>query len=72
MDIYTVIVRLAVELLAVENGILNALVSLPTNATGPLDPNATLTGSGLQFVEDIAVAATRAGDMLSDVFRVLF
>ena len=72
MDIYTAIFRLIAESLAIQNGILNHLVSLPSNVTGPLDPNITLTSSGLQFVRDIAVAATRAGDMLCDVFQVLF
>ena len=72
MDIYTAIVRLITESLAVQNGILNHLVSLPVNATEPLDPNITLTGSGLQFLEDIAVAATRAGDILCDMFQALF
>ena len=72
MDIYTAVVRLIAGSLAVQDGILNYLVSLPVNATGPLDPNITLSGSGLQFVEDIAVAATRSGDILCDMFQALF
>jgi hypothetical protein len=72
MDIYTAITRIIVESLAVANGTLSTLVSLPANASGPLDSNITLTGPGAQFVGDIAVTAIRAGNILCDMFEALF
>jgi hypothetical protein len=48
------------------------LVNLPANVSGPLDPNATLTDPGTQFVEQIAAAATKASDILCDMFGALF
>lgn len=72
MDIYTVTVRLIVECLAVAQDTLGNLVYMPENATGPLDSGITLTGSGLRFVEQIAGAATGAGNILCDMFEALF
>jgi hypothetical protein len=72
MDIYTAITRIIVESLAVASGTLSTLVTLPANATGPLDSNITLTDPGAQFVKDIAVAAIRAGNILCDMFEALF
>jgi len=72
MDIYTAIVRITVESLAVANGMLDSLVNLPANASGPLDPNITMTDSGLQFVESVAGAAVGAGNILCDMFQTLF
>ena len=72
MDIYTAIARITVESLAVANGMLSSLVNMPANTTGPLDPNITLTNSGLQLVERVAGAATGAANILCDMFGALF
>lgn len=72
MDIYTAIVRIVVELLTVSNGILSHMVNLPANASGPLDPDITLTDSGVQLVQNLAITATRASDILCDMFEALF
>jgi hypothetical protein len=72
MDIYTVFVRLVAESLALTNGTLANLVNMPENATGPLDPNITLTTSGLQFVQQVAGAAIGVGNTLCDMFEALF
>jgi hypothetical protein len=72
MDVYTAIARIIAESLAVGNGILSHLINMPANASGPLDPNITLTGSGLEFISDIAVAATKASSIMSTTFAALF
>ena len=72
MDIYTAIVRIIVELLAVANGMLSSVVHMPANASGPLDPNITMTSSGLHLVESIAGTAVGAGNILCDMFGALF
>jgi hypothetical protein len=72
MDIYTAIARLFAESLAIGNGILAHLVSVPVNASGPLDPNITLTTSGADLVSDLWAAATMATSILSSMFGSLF
>lgn len=72
MDIYTAMARLLAESLAMGNGILAYLVSVPQNATGPLDPNITLTASGASLVGDLWAAATTATSILSSMFGSLF
>jgi hypothetical protein len=72
MDIYTVTVRLIAESLTVINGTLSHLVNMPANASGPLDPNITMTDSGLLFVQRIAGAAVGAANILCDMFEALF
>ncbi len=72
MDIYTAIARLFAESLTIGNGILGHLVSLPVNATGPLDPNITLTSSGADLVSDLWAASTMATSILSSMLGSLF
>ena len=72
LDIYTAIVRIMVESLAVANGMLGSMVNMPANTAGPLDANITMTSSGLQFVESIAGTAVGAGKILCDMFGALF
>lgn len=72
MDIYAAMARLIAESLAIGNGILAYLVSIPENATGPLDPNITLTASGAGLAGDLWAAATAATSILSSVFGSLF
>jgi hypothetical protein len=72
MDIYTVVVRVIAESLAVANETLNNLVDMPANASGPLDPSITMTDSGLQFIGSVAGAAVGAGQILCDMFQALF
>ena len=72
MDIYTAMARLLAESLAIGNGILAYLVIVPLNATGPLDPNITLTASGASLVGDLWAAATTATSILSSMFGSLF
>jgi hypothetical protein len=72
LDIYDALARIMVESLAVANGGLSHLVNLPANASGPLDPSITLTGSGGQLVQDIAAAVIGAGNILCDMMGALF
>jgi hypothetical protein len=72
MDIYTAMARLFAESLAIGNGLLAYLVSVPVNATGPLDPNITLTASGAGLVSDLWAAATAATSILNSMFGSLF
>jgi len=72
MDIYTVIVRLLAESMAVANGTLANLVNMPANATGALDPAITTTTSGTVFVQQIAGAAIGAANILCDMLEALF
>ena len=72
MDIYTAMTNIVVEVLAVSRGLLSHLVTLPANTSGPLDPNATLTGAGSSLVQDIATAALNTANILCDTFEALF
>lgn len=72
MDIYEVLTRLMVEVLAVSHGLLSHLVILPANCTGPLDPNATLTDAGTSLTWDMTAAALNAANILCDTFESLF
>lgn len=72
MDIYTAITRVVVEVLAVSSGTLSHLVTIPPNASGPLDPNITLTSPGVDLVGHLAAMAIKASDIACDTFAALF
>lgn len=72
MDITELMVRILVEAVTIGNGVLSAWVELPANATGPLDPNATLTASGSDLVGYIASALVRASDIMCVAVDTLF
>ncbi len=72
MDIYTATTRIVAEVLALSHGLLNHLVTLPSNASGPLDPDVTLTTGGSQLVQHVAEAAVNTANILCDMFEALF
>lgn len=72
MDIYDLFVNIMAQVLALTNGTLIHWVNVPANATGPLDPNITLTTAGSGLVESIAKLAVSLGDFLSTVVQTLF
>jgi hypothetical protein len=72
MDIYTATTRIVAEVLALSHGLLGYLVNLPSNASGPLDPNATLTAGGSHLVQHMAAAGVNAANILCDMFEALF
>ena len=72
MTIYDAIVRMMAEALALSNAVLAHWVSMPANATGPLDPNITLTETGTDLVQYLQSAAVQAGDIVCVVVNSLF
>ena len=72
MTIYDAIVRMMAEGLALGNAVLAHWVSMPANATGPLDPNITLTETGTDLVQYLQSAAVQAGNIACVVVSSLF
>jgi len=72
MDIYTLLTYILGKLLALTNSTLGEWVNVPANATGPLDPNTTLTTGGTDLVGYIATLATEAVNILCTIVRTLF
>jgi len=72
MDIYDLLINILAEVLALTNGTLSNWVNVPANATGPLDPNITLTTCGTDLVEYIGTLAIEATNFLSTVAMTLF
>lgn len=72
MNIYDAIIRMMAEALGLSNAVLAHWVSIPANATGPLDPNISLTGTGTDLVQYLQSSAVHAGDILCVVVNSLF
>ena len=72
MAIYDAIFNIAAASLTLSNGLLAQWVSIPANASGPLDPNITMTAPGAELVRHVAAAAVNASNILCNVFEVLF
>ena len=72
MSVTDTLVRILAEALVIGNGILDAWVDLPANAAGPLDPSATVSGSGNDLVGYLASSAVIASGMVCTVMNVLF
>ena len=61
--------NIVAEILALTSATLGNWVNVPANATGPLDPNVTLTTAGTELVEYIATIASKAMDMICAIFQ---
>jgi hypothetical protein len=72
MYIYDLLINIMAQVLALTNGTLGNWVNVASNATGPLDPNITLTTCGTDVVESIAKLAVSLGDILSTIVQSLF
>lgn len=72
MIIYDLLINILAQVLALTNGTLGNWVNVSANATGPLDPNITLTTAGSGLVESIAKLAVSLGDILSTIVQTLF
>jgi hypothetical protein len=72
MYIYDLLINILAQILALTNGTLGNWVNMPANATGPLDPNITLTTCGADLVENIAKLAVSLGDILSTIVHTMF
>ncbi len=72
MTIYDATIRIMAETLALGNAVLSRWVSMPANASGPLDPNITLTQPGTDLVNYVASSAIHWGKILSVILEALF
>lgn len=72
MTIYDAVVRMLAETLALGNAVLSHWVSMPANASGPLDPNITLTQTGTDLVDYMASSAIHWGHILCVILDALF
>ena len=72
MAIYDAILRIVTEALALSNAVLAHWVSMPANATGPLDPNVTLTSTGTDLVKYLQSSVVRTSDIVCVVLDALF
>ena len=71
MSIYDAIIRIMAEALALSNAVLAHWVNIPTNATGPLDPDITLSASGTDLVQYLASSAVHTSDIVCVVVGTL-
>ena len=72
MSIYDTIVHMMAEALALSNAVLARWVSMPANATGPLDPNITLTATGTDLVQYLQSSVVHTSDIVCVVLDALF
>jgi hypothetical protein len=72
VTIYDAIVRIMAEALALSNAVLAQWVTIPANATGPLDPNITLTQTGTDLVKYLVSSATHSSDIMCVILDALF
>jgi hypothetical protein len=72
MDVYTALTWMLAELLAVSHGLLSQFVTLPSNASGPLDPNAWVTAGGAELAQYLAGAGVNTAEIVCDFFEALF
>ena len=71
MEIGGLIRTVIAQFLTLAEGILENWVNVTANASGPLDPNITLTSSGNALAESIATVAVRAADIMYTIFEAL-
>jgi len=64
MSFPSLLIAFLADFLASTDAFLSGFVSMPINATGPLDPNITLTDSGVEWVHELArIAITWSGTL---------
>ena len=72
MSIYEAVVRIIAEALALSNAVFDRWIQMPANASGPLDPNITLTDTGTNLVQYLASSAAQTCDMVCVIVDALF
>jgi len=72
VTIYDAIISIMAEALALSNAVLAHWVSMPANATGPLDPNVTLTQTGTDLVGYMVSSAVHSSDIMCVILDALF
>jgi hypothetical protein len=72
MNIYDLFINIMAQVLALANGTLGEWVNVPSNATGPLDANITLTVCGTDLVGNIATFAIEFANLVVTIFGTLF
>lgn len=72
MSIYDTIVRMMAEALALSNAVLAHWVIMPANATGPLDPNITLTATGTDLAQYLQSSVVHTSNIVCLVLDALF
>lgn len=72
MDTVQILVENLGMILALANQTMSYWMVIPTNATGPLDPNITLTNAGLNVVWELANAAIGLSSVMAEALEVLF
>lgn len=72
MDTVQILVENLGMMLALANQTMSQWMVIPANATGPLDPNITLTSEGFNIVLQIANLAVALSNVLGEALEVLF
>lgn len=57
MSFPSLLIAFLADFLAFADGYLGMWVNMPANVSGPLDPNITLTGPGVELVHQLAQVA---------------
>ena len=71
MSFPDLLISLMSDFLLSTNTYLAAYVNMPVNATGPLDPNITLTALGGDFIDNLAKAAIAWSGTFAKVASIL-
>jgi len=71
MSFPSLLIAFLADFMASTDAFLSGFVSMPTNATGPLDPNITLTDAGVQLVHELARIAITWSDTLALTWKQL-
>jgi hypothetical protein len=72
VTIYDSMIRTLAEVVGLGDALLGHWVGIPANASGPLDPNITLTETGTHLVQYLASFAAQASNMICAVLDALF
>ncbi|MCX5991001.1 MAG: hypothetical protein NTZ04_01505 [Chloroflexi bacterium] len=71
MSFPSLLIALLADFLASADAYLANCVNVPANASGPLDPNITLTGPGVELVHELARTAISWSATLALTLRQL-
>lgn len=72
MIIYDAMINIAAEVLVLSNAVFARWIDMPENASGPLDPNITLTQAGTDLTGYIASSVVHASDIICVIVDTLF
>jgi hypothetical protein len=72
MDIVQLLIENLGMMLAIANQTMSQWMVIPFNATGPLDPDVTLTSEGFMVVSELSNAAIGLSNILAEALEILF